>query len=164
MNRRYWKNRVPSSLRQAMEWCMEYARQVHNLSVEGIAAEMGLANYWNLYKWLQSGRMPAVMIPNYERTCGIDFVSRWLASTRGRMVIQIPTGKACGVEEVLLLQGEIQGAIKALLDFHSGKLEAPETLSQLQAAMQGLAYHHRNVERHQTPELPLGIPDMEEDQ
>ena len=161
MSRRRWKNRVPTNLRQAMEWCKEFARQERNLSVEGIAADMGLADHWVLYKWLQNGRMPAVLIPAYESTCGIDFVSRWLAATRGRLVVDIPTGKACGAEEVMVLQGEVQGAIKALVDFYNGKQEAPETLAQVQSAMQGLAYHHRNVEQHQTPELPLGLADTE---
>ena len=61
------------------------------------------------------------------------------------------------------LQGELSGAIKSLTDFYSGKQDAVETLAQLKAAMQGLAYHHRNVEQHQTPELPLGLTDMESD-
>ena len=163
MSRRRWKNRVPTNLRQAMVWCMDYAREVHNLSVEGIATKMGQANHWSIYKWVENGRMPAVLIPAYEAACGIDFVSRFLAGTGGRLVVEIPSGKSCDAKDVMQLQGELSGAIKSLTDFYSGKQDAVETLAQLKAAMQGLAYHHRNVEQHQTPELPLGLTDMESD-
>lgn len=159
--KRRWRNRVPTSVRQATEWCKDYAREVHNLSVEGIAEAMGLADHWTLYKWIQSGRMPAVMIPAYERTCGIAFVSRWLAATGGRLVVQIPSGRTATAKDVLALQGEVSTAIAALVEFYEGKQDAPETLAKLQGAMEGLAHHHRNVEQHQTPELPLELGDEE---
>ncbi|PHR68480.1 hypothetical protein [Alcanivorax sp.] len=156
MTRRRWKHRVPSNLRQAMAWCLDYAREVHNLSVEGIATKMALANHWSIYKWIENGRMPAVLIPAYEAACGIDFVSRFLAGTGGHLVVEIPRGKVCDAQDVMQLQGELSGAIKSLTDFYSGKQTAEDTLAQLKAAMQGLAYHHRNVEQHPHPELPLG--------
>lgn len=159
MSRRRWKNRVPSSLRQATEWCKEYARQVHNLSVEQIAEGMGLADHWVLYKWFQNGRMPAVLVPAYERTCGINFVSRWLAASGGRLVIEIPTGKKASAREVNSLQSECSAAIAALIEFYEGKAEADDVRSRLQSAMEGLAHHHRNVDHHHTPELPLDMED-----
>ncbi|MAO60910.1 MAG: hypothetical protein CL543_09135 [Alcanivorax sp.] len=159
MSRRRWKTRVPTGLRQAMEWCKEYARDVHNLSVERIAEGMGMADHWTLYKWLQNGRMPAVMVPAYERTCGINFVSRWLAASGGRLVVEIPTGKKASARDVMSLQSEVGNAIAALIDFYEGKTESDATLAKLQGAMEGLAHHHRNVEQHRTPELPLNLED-----
>lgn len=161
MSRRRWKTRVPTNLRQAMAWCLDYAREVHNLSVEGIATKMALANHWSIYKWIENGRMPAVLIPAYEAACGIDFVSRFLAGAGGHLVVEIPNGKTCDAQDVMQLQGELSGAIKSLTDFYSGKQTAEDTLAQLKAAMQGLAYHHRNVEQHPHPELPLGVEDDE---
>lgn len=155
MARRRWNNKVPNNLRQAMEWCKDYAREVHNFSVESIAEGMGLADHWTLYKWLQSGRMPAVLIPAYERTCGIDFVSRWLAASGGRLVVKIPSGKKTTAKDVMTLQSEVTNAIAALIEFYNGDREAAETISKIQSAMEGLAYHHRNVDQHATPELAL---------
>jgi hypothetical protein len=159
MSRRRWNKRVPSNLCQAFEWCKDYALDVHNLSVEQIAEGMGIANHWVLYKWIAGANMPAVKIPAYERVCGVTFVSRWLAASGGRMVVQIPTGKTPSAAEVLTLQGECSDAISALIAFYNGKTEAPETMARLRRAMEGLAHHHRNVEQHRTPELPLDIPE-----
>ena len=159
--KRRWRNRVPTNLRQALEWTKEYARDVHNLSIEGIAAEMGLPSHWSLYKWIEGASMPAVNIPPYERVCGIDFVSRWLAAQRGRLVIAIPSGRKATAKDVLSLQGEVSGAISTLIEFYEGKTDVPETLAKLQGAMEGLAHHHRNVQQHQTPELPLGLGEEE---
>src|SRR5690606_38132307 len=103
--------------------------------------------------------MPAVKVPAYERCCGINFVSRYLAATGGRLVVQIPTGKTASAQDVLSLQGEVTSAIGALIDFYNGKTEAPEALAQIQGAMEGLAYHHRNVEQHHIPELPFNLED-----
>lgn len=155
MARRRWKHRVPTTLRQALEWCKDYAKDRHNRSVETIAERMGLADHWSLYKWIQSGRMPAVLIPAYEHACGVYYVSHWLAATDNRLVVKIPTGKRTSATDVLTLQGEVSSAITALIDFYNGTQDAPETLSRLQQAMEGLAFHHNNVRQYHTPELPL---------
>ncbi|MCO1336234.1 hypothetical protein MO867_18035 [Microbulbifer sp. OS29] len=159
--RRRWNKAVATNLRQALEWCKDYAKDIHNLSVERIAEGMGLADHWALYKWIQTGRMPAVMIPAYERVCGCDFVSRWLAASSGYLVVKIPSGKAASATDVLTLQGEISSAISTLVDFYNGKSDVAETLAELRKAMEGLAHHHRNVEEFHTPELPLDLGDEE---
>ena len=71
MTRRNWKRIRPHSLRYALELCKEHARERRNLSVERIAELMGLADHWALYKWFQSGRIPANLIRPFEHVCGI---------------------------------------------------------------------------------------------
>lgn len=34
-------------------------KERHNLSVERIAERMGLTDHWTVYKWIQTGRIPA---------------------------------------------------------------------------------------------------------
>jgi len=123
---------------------------------------MGVADHWRLYKWIAGANMPAVKVTAYERCCGINFVSRYLAATGGRLVVQIPTGKTSSAQDVLALQGEVTDAIAALIDFYKGKAEATQTLAKIQGAMEGLAYHHSNVEQHSTPQLPFDT-EMEDD-
>jgi len=58
MTKRNWKRVQPSSLRNALELCKDYAKERHNLSVERIADRMGLSDHWTVYKWIQTGRIP----------------------------------------------------------------------------------------------------------
>lgn len=156
MNRRRWKRQQPNSLRHALELCKEYAREMRNLSVERIAERMGVADHWTLYKWISSGRMPAVMIPAYEAACGISYVTQWMGAAAGKLLIDIPTGRKANTHELNSLQGELTAAMTALLAFHDGKQDAESTLAALRTAMEGLGWHHGNVAQHAQPQLELG--------
>ena len=156
MKRRSWKNAQPSSIRQAMEWSLEFAKERHNLSVERIAERMGQANHWALYKWLTEGRMPAVLIPAFEHACGISLVSRWLASTSGKLLIDIPSGRTCTAQDVNELQGVLNATTGALIAFYQGQLDADAAQAALQAGLTSLAWHRSNVQQHANPQLDLG--------
>lgn len=156
MTRRSWKNVQPSSIRQAMEWSLEFAKERHNLSVERIAERMGQANHWALYKWLTEGRMPAVLIPAFEHACGISLVSRWLASTSGKLLIDIPSGRTCTAQDVNELQGVLNATTGALIAFYQGQLDADAAQAALQAGLTSLAWHRSNVQQHANPQLDLG--------
>ncbi|MCY1266036.1 hypothetical protein D9M68_325400 [compost metagenome] len=156
MRRRNWKAVQPTSLRQALELCKEHARETRNLSVERIAERMGLPDHAVLYKWLANGRMPALLIPGYENVCGINLVSRWLAATGGKLLVDIPTGRNCSGQELHTLQTELTSAMGALLDFYNGKRDPLETLAAVRTAMEGLGWHHGNLAQHDHPQLDLG--------
>lgn len=157
MKKRNWKRVHATSLRDAIRLCKDHAQERHNLSVERIAERMGLADHWVLYKWIASAKMPAVMIPAYEATCGIDLVSRYLATRAGRLVIDMPRGKAAGTEDMQALQGVLHEAIGALLRFYAGEQEADDTLSAVQQGLESLAWHRGNVQKTAQPELELAI-------
>ena len=155
MKRRSWKNAQPSSIRQAMEWSLEFAKERHNLGVERIAERMGQANHWALYKWISEGRMPAVLIPAFEHACGIALVSRWLASTSGKLLIDIPSGRTCNAQDVNELQGVLNATTGALIAFYQGEVDADAALAALQAGLTSLAWHRSNVQQHANPQLDL---------
>ncbi len=156
MTRRSWKRVQPISLRHALELCKDFARERHNLSVERIAERMGMTDHWTVYKWLQNGRIPANMIRPYEAVCGIDFVTRWLAASAGRLLIDVPTGRNASAADMQVLQELLNTAVGQLLQFYGGKAEAGDTIASIQKAMEGLAWHRSNVEKHLQPELELG--------
>jgi hypothetical protein len=158
MSRRNWKKLQPNSLRQALELCKDYAREKNNFSVERIAERMGEADHWTLYKWLQNGRMPAVLIPAYEVACGVDYVTRWLASASSKLLIDVPTGRRLKPTDVNELQTQLHQAVGALMEFYAGNREAEETLAGITQAMESLAWHRGNVDQHQQPQLELGEP------
>ncbi|ATG73656.1 hypothetical protein AN401_07130 [Zobellella denitrificans] len=153
MSSRRWKNYQPSTLRSALEGCKEYAREQHNLSVERIAADMGLTDHWVLYKWISSGRMPAPMVIAYERVCGINLVSRWMAAHTGKLLIDMPTGRKADAEDIQGLQQLLHSVTGLLMEFYAERAEAEPTLAGIQNAMQALAWHKGNVQQHASPQL-----------
>ncbi|MBA1271622.1 MULTISPECIES: hypothetical protein [Pseudomonas] len=155
MNRRYWKNVQATSLRGAMELCKDFAKEAHNKSVERIAIDMGETDHWTLYKWFQTGRMPANMIRPFEQACGCDYVTRWINASAGRLTIDIPTGRRCTAKDTQALQELLTTAAGKLLAFYAKTCEAEETLAAIQAAMEGLAWHRGNVSQSQQPQLEL---------
>ncbi len=155
MAKRVWKRVRATSLRHAMELCKEYARDKHNLSVERIAELMGLADHWVLYKWISEGRMPAVMIPAYEATCGKQFITQWLASSSGRLLIDMPTGRTCKARDVQALQEVLHTTTGALMQFYAGDAETEDVLGTVKTAMESLSWHHSNVAAYEQPQLEL---------
>ena len=153
MSKRRWKTLQPTSLRHGMELCKEFARVERNLSVEGIATEAGLVDHWTLYKYFQNGRMPLALLRPFERACGVDYITRWIAASAGKLLIDIPTGRKADAVEMQILQELLNTAVGQLLQFYGGKAEAPDTLTAIQQAMEGLAWHRGNVEKHAQPEF-----------
>lgn len=153
--KRNWKKVRPTSLLHAMELCVDYARDVHNLSVQGIADLMGEKTHHTLYKYLESGGMPLIKLRNFEHACGVNFVSRWNTMSAGLLGIDIPTGRSANGDDVMALQETLNDAVGALLSFYSGKTPAEDVLTRITAGMEGLAFHRENVRKFDQPELDL---------
>jgi len=154
MSRRNWKRVRPSSLVEALRLCKEFAHERQNLSVERIADRMG-ATHDSLYKWLATGRMPAILIPAYEHACGCSFASEWLAVCAGKLVIDMPTGRRGATEDLLAVNSSCAAALQLLTAFYADPAGAdPEaTLAALRGHLEQVAYHHHNVARYAAPEL-----------
>ena len=155
MARRNWKSLQPNNLNHAMELCLLHAKERENLSVERVAELMGITNHWALYKWLQNGRMPASLIRAFESVCGVDFVTRYLAHSDHKLLIDIPTGRKATGKDINSLQAGFSSAIGLLLSFYEGKAEADQTLTELTNLMEELGWHRGNVLRFDQPELDL---------
>lgn len=152
MTRRNWKQ-PPHSLRHALELCKDYAKAKRNLSIERIAERMGLDDHWTLYKWLANGRMPAVYIRAYETACDADYVTRWLAISAGKLLIDTPIGRQVDAEDVQALQTLLHAATGAVIEFYAKAKPASAALDAIRSAMEGLAWHRMNIEKHDQPEL-----------
>lgn len=155
MARVSWNNRRATSLRHALELCKERARAEKNLSVERIAEQMGLADHWILYKWIAEARMPAVMIPVYESVTGGAYITQWLASRSGQLIIPMPTGRKCDETDIQQLQALLHATTGALMQFYAGSTEAEPTLASIKNAMETLGWHHGNVSAFEQPQLEL---------
>lgn len=153
MKRRNWNNVQPTSLRQALELCKEHARERLNKSVERIAEEMGLADHWSLYKWLQNGRMPLVLLRPYELACGIDFATRWLAGSSGRLLVQVATGRKLTHADIVELHEHFAKALQLLTQYYAQPDDPAEALAALTTHMEHVAWHRQNVAQHINPQL-----------
>ena len=152
--RRNWKNVQPISLIHALRLCKDFAIERKRLSVERIADLMGVTHD-SLYKWLSTGRMPAVLIPAYEHTCGIQFVTRWLVVSNNKLIIDIPTGRPACDEDIQRLHLNFSQAVSQLINFYNGTETADNTLTALQVILEDLVGHRENVLQHHNPQLEL---------
>ena len=154
MTTRNWKRARPNSLLQAMELCLDYAREKHNRSAARVADLMGVQTP-TLYKWLASGRLPANLIRPFEHACGATFVTWWICQSAHKLVIDIPVGRKPDDTEINSLQANLAEAIGQLIRFYKGDADADQTVSRLTNIMSELAYHRENVARQSAPELSL---------
>lgn len=139
-----------------MELCLAYARDVGHLSVERVADRMGLASHWTLYKWMESGRLPAILIRPFEGACcGADYVTRWIAASDHQLLVKIPTGRAAEQCDTAELQVVLAEASRLLIRFYQQGGDPGATLDAVRDAIAGLGFHHANVERALSPELDL---------
>lgn len=155
MSRRNWKNTQPHDLRDAMDLCVDYAREKHNRSVDSIADLMGVPSKHTLYKWIADANMPAIRIKSFEHACGIDFVSRWFVISSGKLVIDVPKGRKGTPEDIQVLQAAAHAAIGELMKFYEQKTDVPAVLVAIQNVLENFAWHKGNVEKFQQPEIPF---------
>lgn len=158
MAKRNWKAVRPLNLRDALDWCVRHAKEQHNRSVESIADLMGV-NHWTLYKWIGEADMPARLIKAFEHACGIDYASRWLVESGGKMVIEIPRGKHCGPHDIQQLQAVYHIAVGELMGFYEDAKDIESALSAIQSALEQTSWHKHNVEKYRQPELPFDEED-----
>ena len=153
-----WKRKQAQvgNLLSAIELCVEFARVKSNQSVERIAELMGIPSHWTLYKWMESGKLPANLIAPFEHACGCSFVSEFLATRSGnKIVISIPQGKKATVEDVNTLQRNFTEAVSALMKFYDNAENETETIAHINTVIADLAAHKINVMMDSAPELGL---------
>jgi hypothetical protein len=138
-----------------MELCLEYARAKRNLSVDGIAELMGQSNKWVIYKWLENGRLPAILIRPFEHACGCTFITQYIATSAHKLLVDIPNGQPATDDELLGLHNDFNVAVTLLSNFYKGRAEADDTISALTSLLSQLAGHRANVSKALTPELGL---------
>ncbi|WP_180125650.1 hypothetical protein [Rhodoferax sp. BLA1] len=154
MSTRNWKRYQPNTLRDALQGCKQHALERHNLSVERIAERMGLEDHWALYKWIANGRMPTVLVPAYQHACGIDLVTRWLAASDHKLLVEMPTGRRAVQTDMVELNTGFAKALQLLTNFYTTTgANTAETLDALRLHLEQVAYHQANVSKFATPEL-----------
>ncbi|WP_087863755.1 hypothetical protein [Comamonas thiooxydans] len=156
MTRRNWKRFRANNFLEALRACKDYAQERHGRSVARLADHTG-ATEDTLYKWIGTGRIPGILIPTYEMACGAHFVSDWLASSAGRMVIPMPTGRKATEAELLQIGEDCATAMRKLAAFYAdpAKVDTAELMELLQRHLEQVAFQHHNVGQYTAPQLEL---------
>lgn len=158
MPKRNWRKVNPRTPREAIEDCKDYAYDKHGRKVEEIAELAGEDSQWTVYGWLRDGSIPLKKVHAFQHACGCDFITRWLAHSSGMLLVPIPQGRPSGVDDVHRLQETVNGAVRALVGFATGDMDADQVGGELNSAMEALAWHRENVARSHQPELDLQKP------
>lgn len=144
-------NTIATSLRGAFELCKQAALRQQR-SIERVASLMNVPAHV-LYKWLETGRMPAGCIESWEHACGCNAVTTYLAHQAHRLVIDLPRGRATTAHDVQTLQVVLHEATGALMQFAAGRMSADDTMARITEGMEALAWHRANVGKQAQPEL-----------
>jgi len=155
MTSKNWKH-PPQSIQEAMEACLQHALTKHRRSLEHVAADMGLPNKWALYKYVESGRIPGVLIRPFEAACRSNYVTKFLAHAGHLLTIDIPSGRLPDSSDLPAVQAATHDALGALIGFAAGKVAAAEVMAAVTTAMEQLAWHRENARKAAQPELDLG--------
>ena len=152
MAKRNWKKHRSTSLTSAIRDCKDFALDVHGRSVAHLADLSGQTED-SIYKWMSSGRLPAIVIKPFELACGCSFITDFLAASGDRLVIDMPKGRTVGQSDLVELNTTFAQAFKLLNDFYNGKADQEETQAAIKLHLEQFAWHHHNVATHANPEL-----------
>lgn len=155
MHKRAWKTYRPTSLQDAIEACVDFAREKHQRSVDRIADLMGQPSKWVIYKWMEGATLPAGKVRAFEHACGCTYVTQYLATSAHKLLVDLPVGRTAGPSDVHAVSEACSDAVGALLAFVAGKRTAEECHTALTRALEQLAFERAQVERHTQPELAL---------
>lgn len=142
---------VPTSLKGAFEQD-KAAGLRRGLSVER-HAELQAVSASRIYKWMEDSDLPANRLAAWFHNTGGRAVIRYLAAQAGGLFVPVPTGRTPSPIEMTELQQVLAGTTAALLRFYGGQADADTTLGEVQQALESLAWHRGNVEKHAQPEL-----------
>ena len=152
MAKRNWKKHRSTSLTSAIRDCKDFALDVHGRSVAHLADLSGQTED-SIYKWMSSGRLPAIVIKPYELACGCSFITDFLAASGDRLVIDMPKGRTPSTTDLVEMHTTFSQAFQLLSDFYSGKADAEQTQAAIKLHLEQFAWHHRNVGIHANPQL-----------
>ena len=153
MPRRNWKYVAGHDPVDALDKCLQHAKEKHNLSVERIMDRLGMASKSQMYGYLADAKLPVNRLIAFEQTCGIPLFTKYSAASQGFMLVKIPTGRKAEAKELAELQVALAQVGSQIISFYNGECSVDETTNMIMAALQDLAYHKSELEHFNQPSL-----------
>lgn len=148
-----WNLKRSTSVRHGMELDVAHGQAVHGLSVARIADLIGMSSHFTLYKQMENGRLPAVLIPAFEHACGSNFLLQYLAHSAGFLLVKVPTGRKAEHRELNELSRFAHEVLALLIQFYDSQEGVDEAFHAVTRLMEDLAFQRGNIEKYQQPEL-----------
>ncbi len=158
MSRRNYK-RIPTSLKNAFEQDKEDGIRLRRHSVER-HAELQAVSASRVYKWVEEADLPANRLAAWFHYTGGRAVIRYLCAQAGGLFVPMASGRRPDPVELAELQKVLAETTSALLRFYGGKADVDETLGEVQQALEALAWHRGNVEKHVQPEFEFDFSEV----
>ncbi|WDE07269.1 hypothetical protein SG34_010465 [Thalassomonas viridans] len=152
-NRKYY---WPTSMIDAVQKTKEHGLVNNQMSVGRIADQMGVSKE-TLYKWLATAKVPANKIISFEHSCGINYVTQYLAHSQDLLLISAPTGDKPLNTDIADLQIFMTEVAKHLLLCSQGKSELQEVINKIRTLMQDLAFHESNISQMEKQQSELSV-------
>lgn len=148
-----WKSIRPNSLDEAFQLSMDFATK-RRRPTKVMSTLMGV-ELKTMYRWQAETSMPMNRIVQFEEFCGVAYVSEFLSTAAGRIVIDIPTGRKARPIDLAGLHAVFAEAITLLSQHYQNGNAADETAAALTNLLSHAAYHRQNVIKSAAPELAL---------
>jgi hypothetical protein len=151
MSRTYWNRLVPHSMVKALNLTKDHGKEKKQQSVQRIGDRLGVSPDC-LYKWLGDATMPVNKVIAFEESCGINFVTQYLAQSQGFLLVPAPTGRKAEHKDLNELQLYMAKVVAKIIEANQGECTAQEAIDGIKVLMQDLAYQQRNVKVAEMPQ------------
>jgi hypothetical protein len=151
MSRTNWKCIVPHSIVKALNLVKEHGKEKKQQSVQRIGDRLGI-NEDLLYKWIANGTMPVKSIIAFEESCGINFVTQYLAHSQGYLLVAAPTGRKAEHKDLNQLQLYMAQVAAKIIEANEGTCTAQDAIDHIKVLMQDLAFQQKNVAVTECPQ------------
>ena len=142
---------MPHSMVKALNLTKEHGKEKKNQSVQRIADRLGI-NEDLLYKWVANGTMPVKAVIAFEESCGINFVTQYLAHSQGYLLVPAPTGRKAQHKDLNQLQLYMAQVAAKIIEANEGTCTAQDAIDHIKVLMQDLAFQQKNVAVTECPQ------------
>jgi len=154
MTKTNWNRIIPHSLVQALELTREHGKEKRQLSVQRLADHLGSGDS-SVYKWLGCATLPVNKLIALEQACGKNYVTQYLAHSQGFLLVKAPTGRKAENKELTDMQVFMTQVSALLINSYHGHQDVQQTLDGIKKLMEDLAFHQRNIEKLDEPQMSL---------
>ena len=122
----------------AIRDCLSTAKATRYRNINDVAAAMDVSREV-LYKWVQTGRIPAVQVPAFEQACADASLTRALAAAQGYLLVPATADSQTPELALATVQSQVAAALLAAATAQVDTAQAGQAVRSITQAIDGLA-------------------------